>query len=73
MMRKIDLETMRKRAKNFVPDAASMLAVYLPGTDGHNARCVGFIMSRGKDGYEAFSANDRSLGVFPTQKARPMP
>jgi hypothetical protein len=46
-----------------------MLAVYVPGWDGHNTVCVGFILARGKDGYEAFSTNDRSVGVFPNQRA----
>jgi hypothetical protein len=30
---------------------------------------VGFILSRGKLGYEALDHNERSLGLFPTQKA----
>jgi hypothetical protein len=29
--------------------------------------CVGFILARGKDGFEAVTADERSLGVFPTQ------
>jgi hypothetical protein len=38
-----------------------MLTVY----DGQ--RCVGFILRRGKLGYEAFTADDRSVGIFRTQ------
>jgi hypothetical protein len=32
-------------------------------------RCLGFLMSRGKAGVEAFDAADRSLGIFPDQKS----
>ena len=39
------------------------LAVY----DG--SRCIGYLMPRGKTGVEAFDANTRSLGIFPTMKA----
>jgi hypothetical protein len=37
-----------------------MLSVY------HGQRCLGNIVKRGKRGYEAFDANDNSLGTFPT-------
>jgi hypothetical protein len=30
-------------------------------------RCIGFILSRGRDGYEAFSAEQKSLGLFQTK------
>ena len=30
--------------------------------------CVGFIVSRGRLGYEAYTADERSLGLFPTTK-----
>jgi hypothetical protein len=68
--RKTDLkkEPMCKRAKDFVPDPMTMLSVYVPGADGRSTRCMGFIMSRGKAGFEAFDANDRSLGLYPNQK-----
>jgi hypothetical protein len=39
----------------------AMLAVY----DG--LACIGFIMTRGRRGFEAFDATERSLGVFETQ------
>jgi hypothetical protein len=29
--------------------------------------CVGFILARGKTGFEAFDCDERSLGVYPTQ------
>ena len=41
------------------------LAVY----DGEPLRCIGFILPRGKSNVEAFDADDRSLGLFPTQRA----
>jgi hypothetical protein len=41
----------------------AMLSVF----DGR--RCVGHILSRGKQGYEAFDGDHRSLGVFDTQAA----
>jgi hypothetical protein len=30
--------------------------------------CIGFVLARGKLGHEAFDADDRSLGIFPTQR-----
>jgi len=30
-------------------------------------RCIGFILSRGKLGFELFDAEQRSLGTYPTQ------
>ena len=30
--------------------------------------CLGFILSRGPAGFEAFSADEKSLGLFPTQR-----
>jgi hypothetical protein len=40
-----------------------MLSVY----DGRT--CIGFLLSRGKLGVEAFDRHDRSLGIFPNMKA----
>jgi hypothetical protein len=41
----------------------SSLAVF----DGR--RCCGFLLPRGKQGVEAFNADDHSIGVFPDLKA----
>ena len=30
-------------------------------------RCIGFLLSRGRAGVEAFDCDERSLGVYPTQ------
>jgi len=30
--------------------------------------CSGFILNRGCDGFEAFDVNDRSLGLYPSQR-----
>jgi hypothetical protein len=30
--------------------------------------CIGFLLSRGKLGHEAFDADENSLGIFPTVK-----
>jgi hypothetical protein len=30
--------------------------------------CIGFILNRGEAGFEAFDADERSLGLFPTQR-----
>jgi hypothetical protein len=38
-----------------------MLSVY----DGQ--RLIGFVLARGRRGYEAFNAGEHSLGVFETQ------
>jgi hypothetical protein len=32
-------------------------------------QCLGHLLPRGKAGIEAFGADDRSLGIFPTQSA----
>jgi hypothetical protein len=39
------------------------LSVY----DGRD--CVGFIRDRGERGVEAFDRNERSVGIYPTQRA----
>jgi hypothetical protein len=44
-------------------DVVNLLAVF----DG--TVCLGHIMSRGKAGVEAYDRDDRSLGIFPNQKA----
>ena len=31
-------------------------------------RCIGFVCSRGKLGFEAFDSEERSLGVYATQR-----
>jgi hypothetical protein len=31
-------------------------------------RCLGHIISRGRDGHEAFDLDDKSVGIFPTQR-----
>ncbi len=40
-----------------------MLSIY----DGRI--CCGFVISRGKLGFEAFDCDERSLGTYPTQRA----
>jgi hypothetical protein len=40
---------------------AAMVSVY----DGR--RCVGFVLARGQAGFESFTADQVSLGTFPTQ------
>jgi hypothetical protein len=39
--------------------------------------CLGHVLNRGRQGYEAFDANDRSVGIFKTQaeatEALPLP
>ena len=39
-----------------------MVAVY----DGR--ACLGHVLERGKAGFEAFDADNRSLGIFPSQR-----
>jgi hypothetical protein len=48
----------RNKFKNF----PTLLAVF----DGRE--CAGFILARGVSGWEAFSADQKSLGLFPTQR-----
>jgi hypothetical protein len=40
-----------------------LISVY----DGQS--CVGFVLARGRSGFEAFRADETSLGLFPTQAA----
>jgi len=44
------------------PAPPSVVSVY----DGRE--CVGFVFARGKTGYEAFNRDERSVGVFKTQR-----
>jgi hypothetical protein len=44
------------------PVTTPMVSVY----DGR--RCAGFILNRGRLGFEAFTADQRSLGTYPTQR-----
>jgi hypothetical protein len=30
--------------------------------------CIGFVLNRGTAGFEAFSADEKSRGLFPTQR-----
>ena len=30
--------------------------------------CLGYVLGRGKAGFEAFDADNRSLGIFPSQR-----
>jgi hypothetical protein len=32
-------------------------------------RCVGFVLERGRRGYESFTADEQSLGLFETRDA----
>jgi len=43
------------------PAPTPLVSVY----DGRE--CVGFILARGKTGFEAFDSEERSIGVYPTQ------
>jgi hypothetical protein len=43
--------------------AAQLISVY----DGRS--CIGFVVPRGKTGFEAFNANELSRGLYPTQQA----
>ena len=41
---------------------ASLVSVYAGQV------CLGFVLNRGEAGFEAFSADEKSLGLFPTQR-----
>ena len=43
-------------------NAAPMTSVY----DGQT--CIGFILARGHAGFEAFTPDEKSRGIFPTQR-----
>jgi hypothetical protein len=40
------------------PPATSLVNVFT------NERCIGYLIKRGKTGFEAFDAGDKPLGVF---------
>jgi hypothetical protein len=44
------------------PSSVPMLSVY----DGRD--CIGFLLSRGKLGFEAFDSNQQTLGIFTSEK-----
>jgi hypothetical protein len=56
-------ELLRNSPKIKSSHAAPMVSVY----DGR--QCVGFILARGKSGFEAFDCDERSVGLYPTQCA----
>ena len=47
------------------PATAARSSPLLSAYDGQ--RCIGFVCSRGKLGFEAFDSEERSLGVYGTQ------
>lgn len=53
----------RQDQRDAIPDPIAMQALY------SGATCLGFLYARGRDGVEAYDADERSLGIFPTQKA----
>jgi hypothetical protein len=57
--------SVRSRSRQAISPDFTMQALSV--TDGQ--RCIGHILSRGKAGVEAFDVLDRSLGLFPNQKA----
>jgi hypothetical protein len=42
---------------------AALLSIYAGRT------CLGFIIKRGREGFEAFSASERKLGIYKTASA----
>jgi hypothetical protein len=35
----------------------------------YDNRCFGFVVARGKSGFETFNIDDRSLGIFANEKS----
>jgi hypothetical protein len=54
---------MHSTERRHAPSTPTMLSVY----DGRE--CVGFLFHRGLQGVELFDREQRSLGIFPTQRA----
>jgi hypothetical protein len=52
-----------KRASESAKGAPRLLSV----CEGQT--CIGFLLSRGRAGVEAFNADNKSLGIFPDQKS----
>jgi hypothetical protein len=34
----------------------------------HNGRCLGFLLCRGRQGFEVFTRETESLGVYPSER-----
>jgi hypothetical protein len=49
--------------------AISKLPTAMVSVFDDRQRCLGFVLSRGRDGYEAFDASDRPIGMFGTTDA----
>jgi hypothetical protein len=52
----------QQRDREAAPDPLVMQSVHVGTT------CIGFLYSRGRQGAEAFDADTRSLGIYPTLK-----
>jgi hypothetical protein len=50
--------------RNRLPEIKSPLLAVNDGTD-----CVGFVLARGRDGFESFDRNGKTIGKFKTQQA----
>jgi hypothetical protein len=44
--------------------ASQLVSVY---SDDRERHCLGHVLARGKLGFEAFDADDKSIGIYPTQ------
>jgi hypothetical protein len=55
--------TARRQQPDHSPARPRIFSVY------SGQRLLGFILDRGKTGFEAFNTNERSLGVYGTQRA----
>jgi hypothetical protein len=58
--RNFDMTNLEQRAS--ARNSNQLLSVF----DGRE--CVGFILARGRAGYQAFTADEKSLGLYPSQK-----
>ena len=56
-------DSMAVTARATAARSSPMVSVY----DGQT--CIGFVFSRGKLGFEAFDSDEKSIGLFPTQRA----
>jgi hypothetical protein len=62
MSRRAQLEAQWQRVVTRHADKPTLLSV----TNGRDT--IGFVLSRGREGYEAFDASERSLGVFASMR-----
>ena len=59
----------REHRTDSTDGTAGITARSSPTVSDDGQTCIGFVFSRGKLGFEAFDNDEKSIGLFPTQRA----